>query len=815
MAPPRVSHVAAVVVLTLACGKPAPAPARRVIEIDVDDHGLKALWNADAPNLKGLIKDGTLAFSRVVIPTHSNQSNLSLLTGCWPDGHGVPTNSYLERGPKLAPGVRLGPLSLGAYAAYPKNPLGRRVASTYSAAHAAGLSTRYVGQLPIFELGADDVHITIAGASFFGITVTGSEAYDLLTTLLQYPPELAATYRYEGPPRSGETLEHFSIREAAELIRAGHADALPRYTFLWAFIALDGNPTGEFGADGPELAKVVHDYDDAIGDLLAALREQGLDQSTDVLFTLDHGKVDVDHEAALSAQLAAAVAADGGAHQVAGGDYQLMNEDGDAYLWATTPNAGVDASATARQQEIAHGLVDLVQRGALVGVDTARTVTWDGYGGTRRFDDLRMTTLGQGDVIVFPQDGWTLGSVDGASAPGLIDRAKHPNPFGRHGGISADELYVPLILHGPDFKRGALLPTPVDHADVAPTALAALGVELPTAEGSAIHAAFAGDPGETLPLPADLSTSRDVVLANAGYLGSAPPSLAGAAASSVVIVDVAGLSSVDDVPGLAALAASGASYESYYTRRRDWPVTEWEMLVGSYPVALPFIPFAEDDPTQVAPPGLGQLAMLTAAAPIADSAGYDAWRAPTVFPGQSVFSAAKALGRRAVFVGVPDQHLAHLASSEQPELLSNGGFGASLAAALSSSALVYVSVDRTSARDVLAALQMLRTQLGDVLVVVTSRGASPLDEGRLNAAPRHVPLVLNGPNIRAGVVVSERAWPADLAPTVLYALGAKARAPDVEDAVRLDGGADASGRPLPLPHDARAGHVLLRAFTAK
>src|SRR6185312_10640105 len=48
-------------------------PSSHVILIDIDDHGLAGLWQADAPNLKGLIARGTLAFSRVVVPTHSNQ----------------------------------------------------------------------------------------------------------------------------------------------------------------------------------------------------------------------------------------------------------------------------------------------------------------------------------------------------------------------------------------------------------------------------------------------------------------------------------------------------------------------------------------------------------------------------------------------------------------------------------------------------------------------------------------------------------------------------------------------------------------------
>ncbi len=46
-------------------GSGPQGPKGHVIEIDIDDHGLAGLWMANAPNLKGLIARGTLAFSRV------------------------------------------------------------------------------------------------------------------------------------------------------------------------------------------------------------------------------------------------------------------------------------------------------------------------------------------------------------------------------------------------------------------------------------------------------------------------------------------------------------------------------------------------------------------------------------------------------------------------------------------------------------------------------------------------------------------------------------------------------------------------------
>src|SRR6476646_7400360 len=98
-------------------GGDQPQPSKpHVSEIDIDDHGLAGLWMANAPNLKGLIARGTLAYSRVLVPTHSNQNNLTLLTGQYPEGHNAPANGWLSRTAGFVPPVNLPGLTVGDYA---------------------------------------------------------------------------------------------------------------------------------------------------------------------------------------------------------------------------------------------------------------------------------------------------------------------------------------------------------------------------------------------------------------------------------------------------------------------------------------------------------------------------------------------------------------------------------------------------------------------------------------------------------------------------------------------------------------------------
>jgi arylsulfatase A-like enzyme len=840
--------------LALGCSDTAGTPAGpggHVIVIDIDDHGLAGLWMANAPNIKGLIARGTLAFTRVVVPTHSNQNNIALLTGQYPDGNDVPANDWLARtNGFLSPVSVAGQLNTGDYALWDKNPLRVRGDSVYGATRAAGGRSAYVGELPPFEAGADEVHLSIVGTVFetpFGaLTVDETTAKNLLVNDLDYPKDVADSYAFDGPPASGETQTQFTLRDAADTIR-NHP--MPAFMFVWDFIALDDDPTSMYGADGPQLEQIIEDYDGGLGELLAALDAKGLTASTNILFTLDHGKVDTHNQVALGThgganadgQMAAVVAAEGAAMGLDSSSYALLNEDGDAQIYADVPGAGTAAGAAA-QADVTHKLLALVQSGAIVGLDTTRTLTADGALGTRSFHDFRAASPNQPDIVVFPQDDWTLNQVDATnSAPGPFQ--EHTQyPYGRHGGFSADELYVPLIMAGPAFKSGVLLPHPVLHPEVAPTALATLGsvqgmaVALMTAARGPIRAAMAGDPGETIALPDPPDGARDLVLVGSGFAGTAPPP--STLATNVVVLDIAGLYDdelfADDATataaaGFRALAAMGTRFEDCWTESRDWPVTEYQMLAGGYPVA-PFVAKAEDDPTIVFPPGQGLLAMPPPANRVADPDGYAAWRAPSVFAGGSLFDAVAARGLATALVGSDDFHLLHVNPPETTvAAAATGGLGAQLGALAAAApgglvALVSVGAARTADRHSAAAATELTALasaaqdaaagIPNALVVITSRGATTIDDPGSDfygpGSSRHVPLVLIGPGVRAGVVSGQPATPADLPATLLYALGA-ATTTDVALGTYLPG-APVGGVPQPTPAAATQGHALLRAF---
>jgi len=365
------------------------------------------------------------------------------------------------------------------------------------------------------------------------------------------------------------------------------------------------------------------------------------------------------------------------------------------------------------------------------------------------------------------------------------------------------------------------------------------GAALPTAARGPIQAAFVGDPGETIALPSPPDGARNAVLTGSGFLGSVPATAV--PATAVVLIDAAGLyddelfadpALADAAAPLRALAATGTRFESCWTRSRDWPVTEYQLLSGGYPVA-PWFPAAEDDPVQTFAPGTGLLAMPPVPGFVADPNAYAAWRQASLFPQDSLFQAVAGLGLTRALLGSPDFHALHFAGGAidiAPPPKTGAALGDDLAAYAATSprlfAVLAVGGPRTANRHdpaAVAELAALASEIVDLaarvpnaLVVVTSRGATTIDDPGADfygpGSSRHVPLVLVGPGVRAGVVSGQPAAPADVPATILYALGA----PTTTDFAlgTWATGVDVGGIPQPLPAAATEGHVLFRAFAA-
>jgi hypothetical protein len=245
--------------------------------------------------------------------------------------------------------------------------------------------------------------------------------------------------------------------------------------------------------------------------------------------------------------------------------------------------------------------------------------------------------------------------------------------------------------------------------------------------------------------------------------------------------------------------------------------------VGGYPV-VPALT-AEDDPAQLVPPGAGLLAMPPPVGRIASRADYDLWRMAATVDGESLFDVAPGLGFVPALIGDSDFHTLHIKAPTSIIASQNVVDDVRAFATAHTRFLAVVALGGTRTADrhdprAIAELSALAKTVADLttlvpsaLFVVTSRGATTIDDDGSDyygpGTSRHVPLVLVGSGVRAGVVSGQPATPADVPATILYALGA----PTTTDfALGTWAGGIVNDMLAPIPAYATEGHVLLRAF---
>ncbi len=167
---------------------------------------------------------------------------------------------------------------------------------------------------------------------------------------------------------------------------------------------------------------------------------------------------------------------------------------------------------------------------------------------------------------------------------------------------------------------------------------------------------------------------------------------------------------------------------------------------------------------------------------IANRPAYDAWRQPTAFGGDSIFDAAHTLGMTTALVGQPDFHALHLGSATIDVTVPTDAAGAAAAVgdllAQHPHLLAVVALGAPRSGDhhaagavadlgtLASAVSAIASAASGALIAVTSRGATAIDDPMADAygagTSRHVPLILIGPNVRAGAVSGQPATPADL-----------------------------------------------------
>ena len=239
---------------------------------------------ASAPNIKGLIARGTLAFTRVLVPTHSNQNNMSLLTGLHPSGHHV-NGSFDEQSPNGAEGKVYRTLDRST----PTLAERLRAAGWCTHALTAGVCVEsWLG----FDHGFDSFHV-----GPFKLTPEVPAEVARFLAARASTPFFLFLHTYEVHEN------YVEVERARRWLTTEEQDALAQLLIEHSPDEIGTNPDllTKAGLARPELVNALYDAgietaDAYVGFLVAKLKEQGLWDRTLLVVTSDHGQDLADHD---------------------------------------------------------------------------------------------------------------------------------------------------------------------------------------------------------------------------------------------------------------------------------------------------------------------------------------------------------------------------------------------------------------------------------------------------------------------------------------------------------------------------------------
>ena len=303
-----------------------------------------------------------------------------------------------------------------------------RVNTVFEVIRAAGLPTAWSDKHPAYDVvngpsgkGVDDLFVPEINADPTTTAKAGNtEAYDD-TKVAAVLNEIGGM-THDGKPGvvpaiMGMNFQAVSVGEKT----AGYTDAA--------------------GTPSPDLAHALQHTDESIGKMLAALKTAGIDKDTLVILSAKHGQSPIDpakHKIIDKKAIGALLDSVAPAAQV--------TQDSVALIWLTDQSKTADAYKALDAAKADLGIAEIY--------DTARITSMFG-------DPLTDSRIP--DLVIQPMDG-------------VMYAKPSATKIAEHGGFSADDSHVPVIIANPALTA-ATISDAVSTQSVAPTILAALGLD--------------------------------------------------------------------------------------------------------------------------------------------------------------------------------------------------------------------------------------------------------------------------------------------------------------------------------------------------
>ncbi len=413
---------------------PPAAPRRHVLVISVDGLGASFYTspraNLRVPHLTQLKQEGSFAEGvESVYPSVTYPAHTTLVTGRLPAEHGIYTNLSSRQAGK-------NPRDWFWFAK------AIRVPTLWDEARQAGLVSAAVSW-PVTVGAAIDWNVPEVWDPQKGEVGDPLYLAKFMNPMLTL--ELAAAL---GAPEPGADDDTNRTRLAVYLLTKHRPDL-----FLVHLAKLDG-AEHEHGPESAEAAAALERIDAHIGELLAALKEAGLEESTDVFIVSDHGFLTIQREVRPNLLLVkAGMLATDPQGAITGGRAATVSNGGSFFIYWPE---GQDLS-----QEIRAALKPLLDQGVLWGV----------------FDRPALADLGAEPAAQMALEAPAGMEFDDRATGELLSPMKSPG--GTHGYLPFRKgLEASFIAWGPRIKAGVNLHR-IRMTAVGPTLLKDLGINDP------------------------------------------------------------------------------------------------------------------------------------------------------------------------------------------------------------------------------------------------------------------------------------------------------------------------------------------------
>ncbi len=401
------------------------------------------------PNLHALGERGVVGKQHhAVFPTVTRVNAATFATGAYPKTHGLMGNSIYIPEVSRARGINTSDA--------------RNLFEVDKATGGKLLTAPTTGE--IIQAAGGRVLVVSSGSSGSAYLLNPRVAGGaIINTDLVLPEDLQARVDEVLGPKPEEALPNLARnRRAVEAyLTIGLDEIRPVLTYMWLS---DPDKTGHAkGIGSPEMEAALRAVDGEIGRILAEHKRRGIADTVDIVVTSDHG---------------------------------FSTHIGGADISGTLVRAGVKRSMSSADVIVVQGAiyvdghdpdviqraVDALQRAEGIGAVFTRGEEIDGgIAGSFSFQSMHWDHPRAADIYVTAdwdhetnEYGWkgrtTLGGTAG------------------HGTSSPYDIHNTFIAAGPHFKSGVASAVPTGNVDIAPTALALLGIDVPDSmDGRVLH----------------------------------------------------------------------------------------------------------------------------------------------------------------------------------------------------------------------------------------------------------------------------------------------------------------------------------------